>query len=122
MGISQKIRAVIKLLKEIDREYATMTRKNKCIPSTKKKGRISKRETKKSNTNTKSKSVRFKPLVEPDVPKVSEVPEEPEVSEETEEQAEPVEQVNPFEEPNEEPIEEVSETNPLDDGLTRPSV
>lgn len=116
MGISQKIRAVIKLLKEIDREYATMTRKNKCIPSTKKRGRISKRETKKSNTNTKSKSVRFKPLVEPDVHEVSEVPEEPE------EQAEPVEQVNPFEEPNEEPIEEETETNPLDDGLTRPSV
>jgi hypothetical protein len=111
MGISQKIRAVIKLLKEIDREYATMTRKNKCIPSTKKKGRISKRETKKSNTNSKSKSVRFKPLTEP---------EEPEVPEEPEEQAEPVEQVNPFEEPNEEPIEE--ETNPLDDGLTRPSI
>jgi hypothetical protein len=112
MGISQKIRAVIKLLKEIDREYATMTRKNKCIPS--KKRRISKRETKKAtmsnsnvNSKSKSKSVRFnKPLTEEPEP----------VSEE------PVEQVNPFEEPNEEPIEEVSETNPLDDGLTRPSV
>jgi hypothetical protein len=115
MGISQKIRAVIKLLKEIDREYATMTRKNKCIPS--KKRRISKRETKKAtmsnsnvNSKSKSKSVRFnKPLTEE--------PEPEPVSEE------PVEQVNPFEEseePNEEPIEEPEmETNPVDDGLTK---
>jgi hypothetical protein len=120
MGITQKLKAAMKLLKEIGREYDTMTRKNKCIPSKNKRVRMSKRsETKKSNrfsnsnSNSKTKSVRFnKPLtnVEP------------------EEQMEPVEPVvepsvpNPFEEPETEvepEAEPEAETNPLDDGLTK---
>jgi len=97
----------MKLLKEIAHEYATMTRKNKCIPSTRKKGVRSKKEksaTKKrvqfSNTNTAPAPVE-EPIEEPVV--------EPEpVEEEVKE--------NPFEtEP--EPEETEGEINPIDDGL-----
>ena len=107
MGISQKIKAAMKLLKEIAHEYASMTRKNKCIPGTKKRGRMSKKGTK--------KSVRFnKPLAEPVEP-VSE-PMEPE-----EPVQEPVElsEENPFEQSMEPEEETETETNPVDDGLTR---
>ena len=118
MGISQKIKTAMKLLKEIAHEYSTMTRKNKCIPGTKKKGHNSKkRETK--------KSVRFnKPLTMEPVKSVEE-PAEPneEISEPVEKSVEPVEKSveNPFEQSiEEEPVEEPeSETNPIDDGLTR---
>ena len=119
MGISQKIRAAMKLLKEIDHEFRMMTRKNKCIPGTRKRGRGSK----KGKTETK-KSVRFnKPLTEePEV--------EPEVEPEIKSPEEPVETSpeettttpeNPFEESlEEEPVEEPEgETNPVDDGLTK---
>lgn len=110
MGISQKIKAAMKLLKEIAHEYSTMTRKNKCIPGTKKKGRMSKKGTK--------KSVRFnKPLApeEPVEPVSNPVePEEP--------VQEPVElsEENPFEQSMEPEEETETETNPVDDGLTEP--
>ena len=112
MRISQKIKAAMKLLKEIAHDYATMTRKNKCIPSTRKKGVRSKKEksgTKKrvqfSNTNTNPAPV--EPVVEPVVE-----PEEP---------VEPVEEPmkeNPFEIESE-PEEVEGEINPIDDGLTK---
>jgi hypothetical protein len=111
MGISQKIKAAMKLLKEIAHEYASMTRKNKCIPGTKKRGRMSKKGTK--------KSVRFnKPLAEPVEP-VSE-PMEPLEPEEEEPLQKPVElsEENPFEQSMEPEEETETETNPVDDGLT----
>jgi hypothetical protein len=111
MGISQKVRAAMKLLKEIAHEYSIMTRKNKCIPGTRKKG-----ASKKGTGTKKSKTVRFnKPLSEPEP--IEEPVEEP-VKEPVEE---PVEQVNPFEQSAEEgPIEEPErEPNLLDDGLTQ---
>jgi hypothetical protein len=117
MGISQKIKAAMKLLKEIAHEYAIMTRKNKCIPGTKKRGRMSKKGTK--------KSVRFnKPLEPVSTPEpVSPVepsaePEEP-VQEEKPVQ-EPVElsEENPFEQSMEPEEETETETNPVDDWLT----
>jgi len=102
----------MKLLKEIAHEYSTMTRKNKCIPGTRKKGsRMSKR----GKAETK-KSVRFKPMnnVPPEEP-VEEPMEEP-----TEEAMEEPVQQNPFEASEEEPEEEPeSEPNPVDDGLTK---
>jgi hypothetical protein len=119
MGISQKVRAAMKLLKEIAHEYSIMTRKNKCIPGTRKKG-----ASKKGTGTKKSKTVRFnKPLSEPEP--IEEPVEEP-VKEPVEEPVkepveEPVEQVNPFEQSAEEgPIEEPErEPNLLDDGLTQ---
>ena len=101
----------MKLLKEIAHEYATMTRKNKCIPATRKKGVRSKKEkssTKKrvqfSNTNTNPAPV--EPAEEP----VEEPVVEPE---------EPVkEPENPFETESE-PEESEGEINPIDDGLTK---
>jgi len=103
MRISQKIKAAMKLLKEIAHEYATMTRKNKCIPSTRKKGVRSKKE--KSATK---KRVQFSNTNAP-MP-VEEPIEEPVV------EPEPVEEVkeNPFET---EPEESEGEINPIDDGL-----
>ena len=107
MRISQKIKAAMKLLKEIAHEYATMTRKNKCIPATRKKGVRSKKEkssTKKrvqfSNTNTNTAPVEpvEEPVVEPEEPV-----KEPE---------------NPFETESE-PEESEGEINPIDDGLTK---
>ncbi len=110
MRISQKIKAAMKLLKEIAHEYATMTRKNKCIPATRKKGVRSKKEksaTKKrvqfSNTNTAPAPVE-EPIEEPVVEPVVE-PVEEEVKE------------NPF--GSEEPEETEGEINPIDDGLTK---
>ena len=112
MRISQKIKAAMKLLKEIAHEYATMTRKNKCIPATRKKGVRSKKEkssTKKrvqfSNTNTNTAPVEpvEEPVVEPEEP-VEEPVKEPE---------------NPFETETEEPEESEGEINPIDDGLTK---
>lgn len=109
MRISQKIKAAMKLLKEIAHEYATMTRKNKCIPSTRKKGVRSKKEksgTKKrvqfSNTNPNPAPVE-EPIVEPEEPvePVEEPVKEPE---------------NPFETESE-PEETEGEINPIDDGL-----
>ena len=109
MRISQKIKAAMKLLKEIAHEYATMTRKNKCIPSTRKKGVRSKKEkssTKKrvqfSNTNANPAPVEpmEEPVVEPEEP-VEEPVKEPE---------------NPFETESE-PEEPEGEINPIDDGL-----
>ena len=105
MGISQKIKTAMKLLKEIAHEYATMTRKNKCIPATRKKGVRSKKEkssTKKrvqfSNTNTAPVEPVEEPVVEPEEPV-----KEPE---------------NPFETESE-PEESEGEINPIDDGLTK---
>ena len=113
MRISQKIKAAMKLLKEIAHEYATMTRKNKCIPATRKKGVRSKKEkssTKKrvqfSNTNTAPAPVEEpveEPVVEPEEPMVE--PEEPVKEPE-----------NPFETETE-PEETEGEINPIDDGL-----
>ena len=110
----------MKLLKEIAHEYATMTRKNKCIPATRKKGVRSKKEkssTKKrvqfSNTNTAP----VEPVEEP----VEEPAEEP-VVEPEEPVEEPVkEPENPFETESEteEPEESEGEINPIDDGLTK---
>ena len=100
----------MKLLKEIAHEYATMTRKNKCIPATRKKGVRSKKEkssTKKrvqfSNTNTAP----VEPVEEPMEP-------EPEPVEEPVKEPE-----NPFETETEEPEESEGEINPIDDGLTK---
>ena len=103
----------MKLLKEIAHEYATMTRKNKCIPATRKKGVRSKKEkssTKKrvqfSNTNTAPAPVEEpveEPVVEPEEPMVE--PEEPVKEPE-----------NPFETETE-PEETEGEINPIDDGL-----
>ena len=100
----------MKLLKEIAHEYATMTRKNKCIPATRKKGVRSKKEkssTKKrvqfSNTNTapvEPMEPAEEPVVEPEEP-VEEPVKEPE---------------NPFETESE-PEETEGEINPIDDGL-----
>ena len=105
MRISQKIKAAMKLLKEIAHEYATMTRKNKCIPATRRKGVRSKKEkssTKKrvqfSNTNTAPVEPVEEPVVEPEEPV-----KEPE---------------NPFETESE-PEESEGEINPIDDGLTK---
>jgi hypothetical protein len=114
MRISQKIKAAMKLLKEIAHEYATMTRKNKCIPATRKKGVRSKKEkssTKKrvqfSNTNTNPAPAPVEePMEEPIEEPVEEPVKEPE---------------NPFEmesEP-EETEEPEGEINPIDDGLTK---
>ena len=98
----------MKLLKEIAHEYATMTRKNKCIPSTRKKGVRSKKE--KSVTK---KRVQFSNKNPAPVP-VEEPIEEPVV--EPEEAVEEPVQENPFEtEP--EPEEAEGEINPIDDGL-----
>ena len=110
MGISQKIKAAMKLLKEIAHEYATMTRKNKCIPGTKKKGRMSKKGTK--------KSVRFNKPLEPVSP--VEPVSEPVEPEEEEPLQKPVElsEENPFEQSMEPEEETETETNPVDDGLT----
>ena len=112
MGISQKLKAAMKLLKEIAHEYATMTRKNKCIPSTRKKGVRSKKEkssTKKrvqfSNTNTNANPAPVEPAEEP----MEEPVEEPEPVKEPE---------NPFETESE-PEETEGEINPIDDGLTK---
>ena len=112
MRISQKIKAAMKLLKEIAHEYATMTRKNKCIPATRKKGVRSKKEkssTKKrvqfSNTNTAPVEPVEEPVVEPEEPVVE--PEEPVKEPE-----------NPFETESE-PEESEGEINPIDDGLTK---
>jgi hypothetical protein len=109
MRISQKIKAAMKLLKEIAHEYAIMTRKNKCIPATRKKGVRSKKEksvTKKrvqfSNTNTAP----VEPVEEPAEEPVVEEPVEEEVKE------------NPFETESE-PEETEGEINPIDDGLTK---
>ena len=108
MRISQKIKAAMKLLKEIAHEYAIMTRKNKCIPATRKKGVRSKKEksvTKKrvqfSNTNT------------------APMPAEEPIEEPVVEPVEPEEEVkeNPF--GSEEPEETEGEINPIDDGLTK---
>jgi len=111
MRISQKIKAAMKLLKEIAHEYAIMTRKNKCIPATRKKGVRSKKEksvTKKrvqfSNTNTAPMPAE-EPIEEPVVEPVEE-PVEEEVKE------------NPFETESE-PEETEGEINPIDDGLTK---
>ena len=110
MRISQKIKAAMKLLKEIAHEYATMTRKNKCIPSTRKKGVRSKKEkssTKKrvqfSNTNPNTNPAPVEPMEEPEEPvePVEEPVKEPE---------------NPFETESE-PEETEGEINPIDDGL-----
>ena len=98
----------MKLLKEIAHEYATMTRKNKCIPATRKRGVRSKKErssTKKrvqfSNTNTAPVAEPVEPVVEPEEP------------------VEPVkEPENPFETESE-PEETEGEINPIDDGLTK---
>ena len=112
MGISQKLKAAMKLLKEISHEYSTMTRKNKCIPGTRKKGvrnsKKGKNETKKRvNFSTPEKSE--EPMEEP-----MEVPVEEPIEEPMEEQE------NPFE-GSEEPVEEPEgETNPLDEGLSKP--
>ena len=99
----------MKLLKEIAHEYAIMTRKNKCIPATRKKGVRSKKEksvTKKrvqfSNTNTAP----VEPVEEPAEEPVVEEPVEEEVKE------------NPFETESE-PEETEGEINPIDDGLTK---
>lgn len=111
MRISQKIKAAMKLLKEIAHEYASMTRKNKCIPSTRKKGVRSKKE--KSGTK---KRVQFS-KTNPNAAPVIEPVEEP-----VEQVEEPVkEPENPFEmEPEEvEPEESEGEINPIDDGLTK---
>lgn len=100
----------MKLLKEIAHEYATMTRKNKCIPSTRKKGVRSKKE--KSSTKKRVQFSNTNPA-----PVVEQVePEEPVV--EPEETEEPVkEPENPFETETEEPEESEGEINPIDDGL-----
>jgi hypothetical protein len=112
MRISQKIKAAMKLLKEIAHEYATMTRKNKCIPATRKKGVRSKKE--KSATK---KRVQFSNKNAAPVPIEEPVEEPAELVEETVEK--PVEEPmkeNPFEtEP--EPEETEGEINPIDDGL-----
>lgn len=116
MRISQKIKAAMKLLKEIAHEYATMTRKNKCIPATRKKGVRSKKEkssTKKrvqfSNTNTNPNPAPVEePMEEPAEEPIVE-PMEPEPVKETE---------NPFETESE-PEETEGEINPIDDGLTK---
>jgi hypothetical protein len=105
MRISQKIKAAMKLLKEIAHEYATMTRKNKCIPSTRKKGVRSKKE--KSVTKKRVQFSNKNPAPMP-VEEPIEEPVEPEPVEEVKE--------NPFEtEP--EPEETEGEINPIDDGL-----
>jgi hypothetical protein len=110
MGISQKLKAAMKLLKEIAHEYSTMTRKNKCIPGTRKKGI---RNSKKGKNETK-KRVNFS------TPDKSEEPVEEPMEEPVEPIEEPVEPENPFE-GSEEPVEEPEgETNPLDEGLSKP--
>jgi hypothetical protein len=112
MGISQKLKAAMKLLKEIAHEYSTMTRKNKCIPGTRKKGiRISKK-----GKNETKKRVNFSTPDEP----IEEPVEEP-VEQPVEQPVEPIEEPeNPFE-GSEEPVEEPEgETNPLDEGLSKP--
>jgi len=104
----------MKLLKEIAHEYAAMTRKNKCIPSTRKKGVRSKKE--KSNTK---KRVQFSKTNNAPVEPAEQVEEVGPVEPETEEPDEPVEleePENPFESEPEEPKEEV---DVLDDGLTK---
>jgi hypothetical protein len=108
MGISQKLKAAMKLLKEIAHEYSTMTRKNKCIPGTRKKGI---RNSKKGKNETK-KRVNFSTPDEPVEQPIEEPVEEP---------VEPIEEPeNPFE-GSEEPVEEPEgETNPLDEGLSKP--
>ena len=110
MRISQKIKAAMKLLKEIAHEYATMTRKNKCIPATRKKGVRSKKEkssTKKrvqfSNTNPNTNPAPVEEPMEEPVEPVEEPVKEPE---------------NPFETESE-PEETEGEINPIDDGLTK---
>jgi len=112
MGISQKLKAAMKLLKEIAHEYSTMTRKNKCIPGTRKKGI---RNSKKGKNETK-KRVNFS------TPEKSEEPVEEPMEEPVKEPIEePVEPENPFEGSEEEPVEEPEgETNPLDEGLSKP--
>ena len=112
MGISQKLKAAMKLLKEIAHEYSTMTRKNKCIPGTRKKGI---RNSKKGKNETK-KRVNFS------TPEKSEEPVEEPIEEPVKEPIEePVEPENPFEGSEEEPVEEPEgETNPLDEGLSKP--
>lgn len=113
MGISQKIKAAMKLLKEIAHEYSTMTRKNKCIPGTKKKGRMSKKGTK--------KSVRFNKPLAPEEPVSNPVSNSVEPEEEEPVQ-QPVElsEENPFEQSMEPEEETETEPNPVDDGLTEP--
>ena len=113
MRISQKIKAAMKLLKEIAHEYATMTRKNKCIPATRKKGVRSKKE--KSVTR---KRVQFSNTNPAPVP-VEEPVEEPVIEPVIEPVVEPVEEEvkeNPFE-TEMEPEETEGEINPIDDGL-----
>ena len=120
MGISQKLNTAVKLLKDIVREYAVLTRKNKCIPSGKsgtkkptKKRENAKNQTRKMSnaknktmnmSNANSKKVNFVEPVEPVEPIKAEEPEE---------------QINPFE-TSVEPEEEVNEVNPMDDGFTKP--
>jgi len=122
MGITQKLKTAVNLLKQAIQQYEVLTRKNKCIPSTgksktkkptRKRGvSNAKNQTKNSNKmsnkmpNSNSKKVNFVEPLEPLEPL---------------EQIEPEEQRNPFEEPEElqEPEEEVREVNPMDDGLTK---
>ena len=103
MGISKKLRAAMKLLKEIEHEYSIMTRKNKCIPGTRKKGSRISRKGKETR-----KKVNFSTVEEP-------------VEEPVQAPAEVIEPSpeNPFEEAEEGPMEEPEgTTNPLEDGLT----
>jgi hypothetical protein len=113
MGITQKLKTAVNLLKQAIQQYEVLTRKNKCIPSTgksktkkptRKRGvSNAKNQTKNSNKLSNSKKVNFVEPLEPLEP------------------IEPEEQRNPFEEPEElqEPEEEVREVNPMDDGLTK---
>lgn len=106
MRISQKIRAAMKLLKEIAHEYATMTRKNKCIPATRKRGVRSKKERSSTKKRVQFSNTNTAPVVEPVEPVV-----EPEETEEPVKEPE-----NPFETESE-PEESEGEINPIDDGL-----
>ena len=103
----------MKLLKEIAHEYATMTRKNKCIPSTRKKGVRSKKEKSSTKKRVQFSNTNAAP-VEPDEP-IEEPVEEPIMEPEPVE--EPVKE-NPFETESE-PEETEGEINPIDDGLTK---
>jgi len=100
----------MKLLKEIAHEYAIMTRKNKCIPATRKKGVRSKKEKTVTRKKVQFSNTNIAP-VEPEEP-VEEPVVEPEPVEE------PVKE-NPFETEPEEAEESEGEINPIDDGLTK---
>jgi len=100
----------MKLLKEIAHEYAIMTRKNKCIPATRKKGVRSKKEKTVTRKKVQFSNTNTAPVEEP--------VEEPAEVVEPEPVEEPVKE-NPFETEPEEAEESEGEINPIDDGLTK---